>query len=83
MQPKKSKTNKNVESQQSAGKRIQKPPGLVLVLGLANKKTWVAINSKTLGIKKPSWPVPDNKGKGKNTRLFSLMSMYSAFGCLA
>lgn len=65
VEAKKSKHTKIVESQTSAGKRIQKPPGPVAVVGLANQKTWEAIKKKAFGVKKPSGSVADTKGKGK------------------
>lgn len=65
VEAKKSKHTKIVESQTSAGKRIQKPQGPVAVVGLANQKTWEAIKKKAFGVKKPSGSVADIKGKGK------------------
>ncbi|PWA59963.1 hypothetical protein CTI12_AA386530 [Artemisia annua] len=55
----------NKSSKVKSGKKIQKPPGPVAVLGLANEKTWNAILNKDFGVKKPSGCVADTKGKGK------------------
>ncbi|PWA38006.1 hypothetical protein CTI12_AA585400 [Artemisia annua] len=49
----------------TTGKKIQKPPGPVAVLGLANEKTWNAIFNKDFGVKKPSGCVADTKVKVK------------------
>ena len=70
VEAKKSKHTKIVESQTSAGKRIQKPPGPVAVVGLANQKTWEAIKKRLLVSRSHQDQLQTLRAKERNTSLF-------------